>query len=288
MAYTRYNMVHRGAFLGLLALICVASAAGLPPRFADPRQVAVQESEPLCSSCTWLVKSMKCELSDIDTQDEIVRTILKDVCPKLPNEVQDICGQLAPQLIPIGVMYLQSISSKELCADAALCGTTAAASKVNYSLVQQNDLNCPMCKMVLIAIRQELRNPDSETALIEQAHEVSFRTFMQHDHVYDGPGPDKVSAPLCYIPVKTLKHAASCARLVQGCPPTGRPHASPMWTSWVSSNTLHLEVCMSESCTRCACPWRQGHSCFPIEEAYNMQATRSLTILTTWTLQPSA
>ncbi|CAL5223567.1 g6102 [Coccomyxa viridis] len=168
-------MVHRCALLGLLALIYVASAAGLPPRFADPRQVAVQESEPLCSSCTWLVKSMKCELSDIDTQDEIVRTILKDVCPKLPNEVQDICGQLAPQLIPIGVMYLQSISSRELCADAALCGITAPASRVNHSLVQQNDLNCPMCKMVLIAIRQELRNPDSETALIEQAHEACAR-----------------------------------------------------------------------------------------------------------------
>ena len=176
-------MVHRCALLGLLALVYAAGAAGLSPRFAGPRQAAVQDSEPLCSSCTWLVKSMKCELSDIDTQDEIVRTILKDVCPKLPNEVQDICGQLAPQLIPIGVMYLQSISSKELCADAALCGITAPAPRVNYSLAQQNDLNCPMCKMVLIAIRQELRNPDSETAVIEQAHEVSFCGSMPHDHV---------------------------------------------------------------------------------------------------------
>lgn len=168
----RYNMVHPYVALGLLALLCAASAAGLPPRFVESKQAAVQESEPLCSSCTWLVKSMKCELSDIDTQDEIVRTILKDVCPKLPNEVQDICGQLAPQLIPIGVMYLQAISSRELCADAELCGVTAPAPRVNHSLAQQNDLNCPMCKMVLIAIRQELRNPDSETALIEQAHEV--------------------------------------------------------------------------------------------------------------------
>ena len=50
-----------------------------------------------------------------------------------------------------------------------------SAPRVNYSLAQQNDLNCPMCKMVLIAIRQELRNPDSETALIEQAHEVCLR-----------------------------------------------------------------------------------------------------------------
>lgn len=163
-------MRQQGAVLGLLALLCAANAAALSSRFAASRQDTVQESEPLCSSCTWLVKSMKCELSDIDTQDEIVRTILKDVCPKLPNEVQDICGQLAPQLIPIGVMYLQSISSKELCADVALCGM-ASAPKFN-SLQQQNDLNCPMCKMVLIAIKQELRNPDSETALIEQAHEV--------------------------------------------------------------------------------------------------------------------
>ena len=175
-------MVHISFWLGLSALFCAASAAGLPSHSAETRQAAVQDSEPLCSSCTWLVKSMKCELSDIDTQDEMVRAILKDVCPKLPNEVQDICGQLAPQLIPIGVMYLQSISSRELCADAELCGVTALAPRVNYSTPQQNDLNCPMCKMVLIAIRQELRNPDSETALIDQAHEASLFSFMPHDH----------------------------------------------------------------------------------------------------------
>ena len=171
-------MRHQRAVLGLLALLCAANGAALSSRFAAPRQTTLRDSEPLCSSCTWLVKSMKCELSDVDTQDEIVRTILKDVCPKLPNEVQDICGQLAPQLIPIGVMYLQSISSRELCADAALCGVTAP-SRVNLSVAeQQNDLNCPMCKMVLIAIRQELRNPDSEMALIEQAHEVPSCTWL--------------------------------------------------------------------------------------------------------------
>ena len=163
-------MKRQGATVALLAVLCAADAAAISSRFAASQQVALQDSEPLCSSCTWLVKSLKCELSDIDTQDEIVRTILKEVCPKLPNEVQDICDQLAPQLIPIGVMYLQSISSKELCADAALCGT-ATAPRVN-SLAQQDDFNCPMCKMVLIAIKQELRNPDSETALIDQAHEV--------------------------------------------------------------------------------------------------------------------
>ena len=164
-------MVYQGTVLSLLALLYAANAAALSSRFAAPRQGSVQESEPLCSSCTWLVKSMKCELSDIDTQDESVRTVLKEVCPKLPNEVVDICDQLAPQLIPIGVMYLQSISSKELCADAALCGVTASP-RVN--LTQQNDLNCPMCKMMLIAIKQELRSPESETAVIEQAHEVLF------------------------------------------------------------------------------------------------------------------
>ena len=171
-------MRHHSVVLGLLALLCNANGAALASRFAAPRQTTLQDTEPLCGSCTWLVKSMKCELSDVDTQDEIVRTILKDVCPKLPNEVQDICGQLAPQLIPIGVMYLQSISSRELCADAALCGVTAA-SRVNLSVAeQQNDINCPMCKMVLIAIRQELRNPDSEVALIDQAHEVPSCTWL--------------------------------------------------------------------------------------------------------------
>ena len=196
VASGRDRMVHTGVLLGLLALFCAATAAGLPSRFAETRQAIVKDSEPLCSSCTWLVKSMKCELSDIDTQDEMVRAVLKDVCPKLPNEVQDICGQLAPQLIPIGVMYLQSVSSRELCADADLCGVSALAPRANYSTPQQNDLNCPMCKMVLIAIRQELRNPDSETALIDQAHEVSLCSSMPEDHERKGLLLDRTSDPM--------------------------------------------------------------------------------------------
>ncbi len=192
-------MKQQGAILALLAVLCAADAAALSSRFAASQQLALQDPEPLCGSCTWLVKSMKCELSDIDTQDEIVRTILKEVCPKLPNEVQDICDQLAPQLIPIGVMYLQSISSKELCADAALCGT-AAAPRVN-SLAQQDDFNCPMCKMVLIAIKQELRNPDSETALIDQAHEVRL-----------------LALPACTSFKKlVLVHSAGCFQLHLDC-----------------------------------------------------------------------
>lgn len=194
-----FLMKQQGAIVALLAVLCAADAAALSSRFAASQQLALQDSEPLCGSCTWLVKSMKCELSDIDTQDEIVRTILKEVCPKLPNEVQDICDQLAPQLIPIGVMYLQSISSKELCADAALCGTTAAP-RVN-SLAQQDDFNCPMCKMVLIAIKQELRNPDSETALIDQAHEVRL-----------------LALPACMSFKKlVLVHSAGCFQLHLDC-----------------------------------------------------------------------
>ena len=78
-------MMYRSATLGLLALLCAANAAGLPSRFAVPRQAAVQESEPLCSSCTWLVKSMKCELADIDTQDEIVPRHPQGRVPEAPQ-----------------------------------------------------------------------------------------------------------------------------------------------------------------------------------------------------------
>ncbi|BDA48770.1 probable prosaposin [Coccomyxa sp. Obi] len=68
-------------------------------------------------------------------------------------------------------MYIQSLSANELCADATLCGP-APSKTARLGLAQQNDFNCPICKMLLITIKQELKNPESEKEMIERAHEA--------------------------------------------------------------------------------------------------------------------
>ena len=156
----------RGVFC--LTLVVLAHGAPLQPRAGAER---LQSQAPLCGSCRWLVKSLKCELSDVDTQSEIIGMVLKDVCSKLPADAQDVCGQLAPQLIPLGIMYIQSLSANELCADATLCGPVPSKTS-RLGLAQQNDFNCPICKMLLITMKQELKNPESEKEMIERAHEV--------------------------------------------------------------------------------------------------------------------
>lgn len=157
---------------GILCLCLVALARGAPVR-SPLGSNTLHSQAPLCGSCKWLVKSFKCELSDVDTQNEIISLILKDVCTKLPTDAQEACGQLAPSLIPLGIMYIQSLSSNELCADATLCGVSPKQSS-KLAAGQQNDFNCPICKMLLITIKQELRNPESEKAMIERAHEVGY------------------------------------------------------------------------------------------------------------------
>lgn len=151
-----------------LTLLVIAHGALLQPRSGPERR---QSQAPLCGSCRWLVKSFKCELSDVDTQSEIIGMVLKDVCSKLPADAQEACGQLAPSLIPLGIMYIQSLSANELCADATLCGP-APSKTARLGFVQQNDFNCPICKMLLITMKQELKNPESEKEMIERAHEV--------------------------------------------------------------------------------------------------------------------
>ena len=153
-----------------LRLLALAHGAPLQSRLVGDR---LQSQAPLCGSCRWLVKSVKCELSDVDTQSEIIGMILKDVCPKLPADAQEACGQLAPSLIPLGIMYIQSLSANELCADATLCGAAPPVSKAaRLGAGQQNDFNCPICKMLLITIKQELKNPESEKEMIDRAHQV--------------------------------------------------------------------------------------------------------------------
>lgn len=156
-----------------LSLLTGSSAAAIPSRLWADRAGVLKQDAPLCGSCQWLVKSLKCELSDVDTQDQIIRMIIKDVCSQLPADSQEACSQLAPSLIPVAIMYIQSLSSSELCADALLCGPSPLRSgKQRLAIAQPNDFNCPMCKMVLIGIKQELRNPESEKAVIERAHQV--------------------------------------------------------------------------------------------------------------------
>ena len=153
-----------------LSLFALAYGAPLQSRLVADR---LQSQAPLCGSCRWLVKSVKCELSDVDTQSEIIGMILKDVCPKLPADAQEACGQLAPSLIPLGIMYLQSLSANELCADVTLCGAAPPVSRAaRLGVGQQNDFNCPICKMLLITIKQELKNPESEKEMIDRAHQV--------------------------------------------------------------------------------------------------------------------
>jgi hypothetical protein len=163
-----------------LALLAVAHGATLPAKLG-----AMHDQAPMCGSCVWLVKTLKCEVADPDTQDDFIRVMLKDFCPQLPAQAQESCTQLVPALVPTAIMYLQSLSAKELCADATLCGP--APSPVRRPLVglgQQQDFNyCPMCKMVVIGLKQELKNAENEKAMVERAHEVIIRAFSALPHL---------------------------------------------------------------------------------------------------------
>jgi hypothetical protein len=162
-----------------LGLLSIAATASLPSRVGVDRAGILQQEAPLCGSCQWLVKSLKCEISDVDTQDQLIKMVIKDVCSQLPADSQEVCTQLAPSLIPVAIMYIQSLSASELCADALLCGTSSERTKkTTLAFGQHNDFNCPMCKMILIGIKQELKNPESEKALIERAHQVKLRHIL--------------------------------------------------------------------------------------------------------------
>ena len=107
----------------VLALLTIAHGAPLQTRLGPQHQKA---PAPMCGSCVWLVKTLKCEVADPDTQDQIISLLLQDLCPQLPAEAQKSCTQLVPALVPTAIMYLQSLSAKELCAGATLCGHAPA------------------------------------------------------------------------------------------------------------------------------------------------------------------
>ena len=150
----------------VLALLAIAHGAPVQTRLAPQQQAPA----PMCGSCVWLVKTLKCEVADPDTQDQIMRLLLQDLCPELPAEARESCTQLVPALVPTAMMYLQSLSAKELCAGATLCGSAPARQ---FALPQQNDYNyCPMCKMVVIGLKQELKNPETAEVVMERMHAV--------------------------------------------------------------------------------------------------------------------
>ena len=160
-----------------LAVLAVAHGATVPAKLG-----ARNDQAPMCGSCVWLVKTLKCEVADPDTQDDFIRVMLKDFCPQLPAQAQESCTQLVPALVPTAIMYLQSLSAKELCADATLCGPALALKpRPLAALGLQQDFNyCPMCKMVVIGLKQELKNSENEKALIERAHEVMPCPVQRH------------------------------------------------------------------------------------------------------------
>ena len=161
----------------VLALLAIAHGAPVQTRLGPQHQ---QAPAPMCGSCVWLVKTLKCEVADPDTQDQIMRLLLQDLCAELPVEARESCTQLVPALVPTAMMYLQSLSAKELCAGATLC-TSAPARQ--YALPQQIDSNyCPMCKMVVIGLKQELKNPVTAEVVMERMHAVRSLSLRCSDN----------------------------------------------------------------------------------------------------------
>lgn len=159
------------------AVLAIAHGATVPARLE-----VRQDQAPICGSCVWLVKTLKCEVADPDTQDDFIRILLKDFCPQLPAQAQDSCTQLVPALVPTAIMYLQSLSAKELCADATLCGPVPVTIRRPFTQQQQDFNYCPMCKTVVIGLKQELKNPENEKAVIERAHEVYYSFPSPSNH----------------------------------------------------------------------------------------------------------
>ena len=206
----------------------------------------------MCGSCVWLVKTLKCEVADPDTQDDFIRVLLKDLCPQLPAQAQESCTQLVPALVPTAIMYMQSLSAKELCADATLCGPAPAPERRPFALQQQEFNYCPMCKVVVIGLKQELKNPGNEKALIERAHEVCcpFPSPCNHARLEIAVCALVSCTPMFGRPVALqllhltgdtrtrrrstlLSQAHNAHRPARTSPRTGRRPVQPMWTSLV-------------------------------------------------------
>ncbi len=150
------SIMLRALVVLVAAFALVLGASGARPRAAsaawqltDAHGVAGQavSSDGLCESCTWLVKTVRCEATDPDAQAALISMVLSEVCAKLGGELASQCSQLVPQLVPVAVMMLGSYSAKELCADMALCSTAAVRGTPR---VQPGQLSlaggCGMCK----------------------------------------------------------------------------------------------------------------------------------------------
>ena len=151
-----------------VAVLLAAAAGGAPLRLGHGAGPALGGT-PTCDSCLFLVKTLKCEVADVDTQAALVRLLAKDLCPQLPAAIQPDCLQLVPQLVPIAMMYLTAVSPKQLCSSVQLCGLVLAGSNAT---VQDSGPSCALCNFVILQAKAQLQDPATQRAVITQAHKV--------------------------------------------------------------------------------------------------------------------